>query len=643
MKNYLTKALGILCIVIFLCSCTPLKTALNEKFPPISTIDQQYTSVERNLSELSDFKPHVGVHVNKEIILQYLPRELKKATEGINDENIIVQNVEPILSFDRQGISIQADFLIRFPKYDIETKGNFKGVTAISTQTDTLYLRSALTSLKIESIKFLKHPKISQKALAKLIAPILKNYIDNINGQIFKKPTVIDIGWGESYQLSLKEMFKNPDTEVIADPLNLSRFVKKSSVRIQSDGISIMAELIKDKPTIVNTALASSAKPRTNAELSKLFKAFNEKYENLWLTVFEPIDIKPSVTASISKEEVSTIFNEAFSKPITLKQNFIIPETAFNEKLEVKRGDINCQKVRTDFKYPDFNGASCNWNCMHTITVGVCPFCRRVRVEDPVCAATRRACKLRVEAERLAWQAARETARIAHQVENEAKVAACNVWRETLDFLALGKFKGEISGNGKALINLQSLTFNRDLSEITMPYSGQVDATLQSNLELKPMDLGYIFFCFSNYDKKTTSDIDINIPQNVSKISINSSRDGENLLLHIKPGHVSYKASINPSPLHSLLLDPKFQVQCPISLLLTLGQIGIAAGEFLNMVKLAPEQKLLLLGQTNGVYSIDDFRIPFKPIEFKVNGEKKKSLIFWNSRSIQFSYFKPQP
>lgn len=643
MKNYLTKISSLLCILLFLCSCTPLKTALNKKFPPISTIDQQYVSVEKNLSELEDFSPHIGVHVDKDIIIQYLPSEIKRATEGINDENIIVRDVNPKLSFDRQGIHIEADFTINLPKYDIEAKGNFKGVTASSTKSDSLYLRSALSSLKIKSIKFEKKPKLSQKALAKLISPILKNYMDNINGQIFKKPTVIDIGWGQSYQLSLKEMFKNPDTEVIADSIKISRFVKKSSLRIQSNGISVMAELVKDKPSNNSTKKNSPDKPKTDAELSRLFKIFNEKYDSHWLSVFEPIDAKSSVTALVSKAEISSIFNEAFSKPILLKQKFNIPEIAFNEKLEVKRGDINCQKVRTDFKYPDFNGASCDWNCMHTITIGVCPFCRRVRVEDPVCAATRRACRIRVEAERLAWQAARETARIAHQIENETKVAACNVWRETLDFLALGRFKGEISGNGKASVHLQSLNFNTDLSQMTLQYSGDVNALLKSNLELKPVDLGHIFFCFSDYDKKTSSDLNINIPMASSKIFITSTREGENLLLNIKPGSISYNASITPSPLHNLLLDPRFQVQCPISLLLTLGQIGIAAGEFLNLVKITPEQKLLLLGQTKGSYNIDDFRIPFKPIEFKINGEQKKSSVFWNSKSVQFTYVKPLP
>ncbi|WP_345990333.1 hypothetical protein AAEU33_00175 [Chryseobacterium sp. Chry.R1] len=57
MKNYLSKTLSLFSVLLFLGSCTPLKTALNKKFPPVSTIDQQYTSVEKNLSELTDFSP----------------------------------------------------------------------------------------------------------------------------------------------------------------------------------------------------------------------------------------------------------------------------------------------------------------------------------------------------------------------------------------------------------------------------------------------------------------------------------------------------------------------------------------------------------------------------------------------------------
>lgn len=640
----ITKFLFLGYASLFLHGCKPLRTILNDEFPPLSTTDQQYISVQKNISELSDFQPHIGINIDKDFIAQYLPTEIKNAVDSLDIENVKIQKLEPKVSFDKQGIFVDADFSILIPKKEVEIKiqgqnikipkesieinGDLNGVTAVSTESDSLYLRSALSSLNIKSIKFIKKPKLPKKALARLISPILKNYIENLNGAIFKNPTVIDTGWGQTYRLSVKEMFKDPNTEVIADSLKASRFIKKSSIRIKSEGVSVMIELIKEKPTkdIATTrTISPTTSPITNGELKKLFNTFDEKFDNSWLSVFNPIDVNSLVVANISKSEISNIFNEALSQQIILKQNFTIPTITFNEKFEVEKKDIDCQKVRTKFSYPDFNGASCNWHC---------------RSWDLVCKASKEACKVQREVERVAWQLARETARVAHQAENEGKVVACNVWRETLGFLALGRFKGDLSGTGSAVINLKSFNFNSDLTEIALQYSGGVEGKLKANLELKPIDLGNIFFCFSDYEKKVSSNVDINIPEVTSKISINSTREGENLVLNIKLDKVPYNASINPSPLHSLLLDPQFLVQCPISQLVLLGGMSAAAGKFLGFVKLAPEQELLLLGNVSGSYGIDAIQIPFKPITFKINGEQKKSLIFWNSKSFQFTYFK---
>lgn len=610
---------------------------INSQFPPLSTTDQQYSSIETNFNELKDFKPHIGSSIDKDLILKYLPIEIKKEAESYADENFKIKNIElPKLSFDKQGIFSEADFTILSTKYDIEIRGKFSGVTAVSTKSDSLYLRNALSSLKIKSILFIKKPKIPRKAFAKLVTPLLKKYIENLNGQFFKKPTIVRAGWGDTYTLNFRKMFKDPSLEIIGDSTDISRFTKRSSIRIKPNGISIMVELTKEKPAM-NTLPAIQTKKRTEAELTNIFQRFDQKYDQYWTSVFDPIDDKSLVITNISKSEISNIFNDALSKPLTVKQKLIIPQISFNQKLEVKRGDIDCQNVRTNFSYPDFNGDKCDWSCMKRICVfGICK-----KVEDPICASTRAACRVKRETARIAHQTARETARIAHQIENETKVTSCNVWRETMDFLALGRFKGDISAEGSAVLHFKSFNFNSDLSELTLNYSGNVSASLKSNLEFKPVDLGHIFFCYTDYDKKISSDLGMNIPYSTSKISVTSTRDNKNLVLHIKPDKILYNASINPSPLHSLLLDPQFALKCPISKILNLVVIGTAAAKFLEMVKLAPEQELLLLGKVNGSYGIDEMQIPFKPITFKINGEQKESLIFWNAKSLQFKYLKP--
>ncbi len=627
------KSLLLLLTTALLYNCKPLKTLLNREFPPLTTVDQQYTSIEHNLSGLENFKPHIGINIEKNTVIRYVLPELKKAVDSLNNETVTIQNFEPTLSFEKQGIFIAADFSITLSKEHAKIKGHFTGATTVSTQADSLYLRSAISSLNIHSIRFTKKTGLTKRALAKLIAPVLKNYIENINGELFKKPTVIYVGWGETYKLSLKDMFKDPKIEIIADSIKLSRFIRQSSIRLKTNGISVMLELADTKPTLVPSATVI-LKPRTESEMSRLFTKFNDAFDTSWLTTFEAIDPKVSVSSSISKAEIAGILNEALSKPITMKQAFLVPESTFDQKLEVKKEDIDCQKVRTDFSYPDFNGASCDWDC----TKKVCVLGKCVYFDDPACLASRAACRTKREAERVLWQAARETARIAHQAENEAKVGACNLQRELTGLLALGKFKGAISGSGKASVHFNSFHFNEDLSEITLNYSGDVNAKLKSNLELKPVDLGYIFFCYGNYDKTISSDIALTIPQASSKISITSSREDENLNLHIKLDKISYNASIEPSPLHVLLKDPVFHAQCPISTILGIGAGATAVGKLLKMVKLAPEQELLLMGKAKGEYGIDEMQIPFKPITFNMNGESKKSLIFWNRKSIQFTY-----
>lgn len=623
MSNF-PKILFLLLPVILFHSCTPLRALLNNKFPPLSTNDQQYVSIEKNLSGLKDFVPQVGIHIDKGIIIQYLPKKIKEVAEAINDENVIVQSLDPKLSFDKQGIFIDADFSIEIPKQNIEIKGNFIGVTAVSNIKDSLYLRSAFNSLNIKNIKFTKKTNLTKKTLVKIIYPILKNYIENLNSQVFKKPTVIYTGWGETYKLNIKEVFKDPNIEVIADSIKISRLIKESSIRISSSGISLMIELVKDKQK-ADTLIPQFNKTRTDAELTKIFNTFNEKYDNSWLNVFEPIEKSASLTSNISKNEISNILNEALSKPIILKKGFNIPEVHFDQPLKINRGDIDCEKVRTPFNYPPFgDDGGCNWNC---------------HWYDPICKANIVACKVARESKRIAWQIAREAAHEAHRLSDELKCATCRVKREAIDFMELGKFQGDISGNGKAIVNLQSFNFNKNLSEITLKYDASVDAIITSNLSLKPEDLGYVFLCFGNYDKTISSNIKINIPDTSSKINIITSQEGEYLNLHLKFDKIAYSATMNPNPLHDLLKDPMFRIQCPFtSTLLEIGEDAVVFGKFLGMVHLAPEKELLLMGQVIGEYELNEMQIPFKPINFKINGEEKKPQIFWNSKSIQFKY-----
>jgi hypothetical protein len=570
--------------------------------------------------------PHVGAYVNKQILNEFLASEIEKAATSAKEENVVIRKLRPQFDFDKQGVFIKTKFDIGIPKHNLTIKGSFQGATAVSTNGDSLYLRNAVNSLHITDIDFTKKPLYGRRAIASLLTTLLSKYITNINGHLLKKPTIVDMAWGESYDLDLKKLFISADTEVEATPLTVKRHTKQSSIRIDSTGITVMVELAKEKGTGHQASNSLASRNPSKEDLACKFSEFNHRFNERWHTVFDSIKNSVAITATVSKSEIAAFFNEVLANPVTLKQTLTMPKTNFNQKLEVKNSDINCQEVRTSFSYPSFNGASCNWSCQWW--------------NEP-CRQSRNLCRVKRETERIAWQVARETARVAHQVENEAKVAACNVWREATNFAALGRFKGDVSGDASGKIDISNVRFNEDLSTISIKYSGKLQAKLLSDLELQPIDLGHIFLCIGNYNKKTSSNINVTIPDATLSFDLSAAREGNSLNMNARISPIPYTATISNSPLHMLLVDPRFQVQCPIfSKLVGAATVAGMAATFLGILKLSPEQELLLNGNVKGEYRLGEMSTTFKPLKFKISeGPERTSEIFWNNKSIQFTNF----
>ena len=90
------------------------------------------------------------------------------------------------------------------------------------------------------------------------------------------------------------------------------------------------------------------------------------------------------------------------------------------------------------------------------------------------------------------------------------------------------------------------------------------------------------------------------------------------------------------------VVDLKFQVQCPVSKIVGPAAGGAAAAKLAGMIKLAPEQELVLLGTVRGKYEMDALQVPIRPIHFTVSGgQQHQGVIGWKPKSIQFTMLKP--
>lgn len=619
-------------------SCKPVKYFINKKYKPLSITDQQINAVDQNLQYVDSIRPSLGVYVNSDIITKYASKSIKKEAQSLSDSNIKIHSFEPKLSLAKQGIMIKATFSITVHKVNVKLKGKIEGLTAVSSSNDSIFLYHAFKMLKVTSVEFTKKkPGIKNRAIALLIKPVLKHFIDNLNGLYLKKPDKIATNLNGALKMNPKEIFTGKDVEIEGTETSLEKLISQTSLLIDKEGILIMLEL-DSVPKTNRELLLKKRKAGKKSELNKKFKIYKTKYKKQWLERFEPLKEKTQISLSITKAEVSETFNRMFSKGFAYTQKINMPKESFDSKLEVKKSDVDCQKVRTKFSYPSFRGDACNWSCMRTVTVGVCPLCSRVRAEDPVCAATRNACRVKREAERVIWQAAREAARIAHQAKDELAVTACNVWRETNNFLALGRVKGNVYASGNAKINFSKLYLNEQLSGIFIKNTGGINMLVNSKISLRPADLGNIFMCYTNYDKHTNSDLKATISSSFTGASIRHQVEGENLKLILNFNPIRYDATIRPSPLKAMLEDIRFTVKCPIfSGILNVTVPAAAVLSFTKMIKVSPEVELLLRGATKSEYVISPIVKTFKPIPFKFNKERVEKLrILWNEKNIEF-------
>ena len=198
----------ILSLFLSLTSCKTLIKIINKYYPPLTTTDQQIESIEQNLVLIDSINPNVGVHINRQILDEYLPIEVKKSAENISDKTIEIKKFDPLLSFEKQAIHIKADFIFYLPEYEVTIHGDFLGSSSISTSRDSLYVRNAFKTLKVKKIEFKNKPTLKEKVLAKLIKPIFDNFITNINGEMLKEPSVIYLGWEEALKFDPKNIFK---------------------------------------------------------------------------------------------------------------------------------------------------------------------------------------------------------------------------------------------------------------------------------------------------------------------------------------------------------------------------------------------------------------------------------------------------
>jgi hypothetical protein len=601
------KLIVVLC-AFTLSSCSVLKCLIDEQAPPLTVIDQRFDSVQTNLSQIDNLNPSVAAFISEEIIKEVLANEINKTVrkEGYQNSNINILKFDSEYYLSDQTIYLKPRFTLEFIKERITLEASFDGAVGVHNLADGIYFRPALLDFDIDSIEFDGTWADSKEALSKLAIDVLKNFKDNLNGVLFKDPISMKLEWQQS--------FEHPF--YIASPaLEQSTFrrFEKGLMLVNEKGLRLLAQVTPDPQNNipeVEIDISKLGQTRSFEEFNSLFEQYSQQYEAVWNAHFDKLtETDMSLLIMISKTSISEILEETLNVEANISENFDIPKTDFNSSIELESNRLDCQTLREPFRRSRYQRESCSWSCQSCVSacfpiIG----CKEACTDEPVCLSSRAVCNTREEGKVLADNLVHEEARIRHQIEQEARVGACDVAREAADFMALAKFKGNSQGSGKANIDIKSVTVSSDLTSLSLSLDINVQADAKINLKIQPIDLGHAFFCIAPYAKTFDQRIRVGTGFKTNEISIVPISSEDTLKLNFDFESFSYEGSLSPPPIQTFISDPEFLAKCGAANTLIVTGVALAkVAEIFGSDE--PDTVANLLGRFSGEYTPPSFEM----------------------------------
>jgi len=636
-KRYFYLTLG---FSFFLCtSCKPIKYFINKKYPPLSVKDQQLQAINKNIQIIDSLKPSIGVWLNTDLITPFLQNEIKEMVQNTQDPNVIVHSFIPKVRLDKQSIIIDAEFDISLKKIQTRLTGELQGYGSVTSVQDSIIILPALKTMKIRKVDLFKREWISFKnrVIADLIKPATKHWLDNLNRKFITKTPSIYVGWEKVIEIDPEELFsrKGVDLKVNSPTISVARYVKQAAVFIDTQGMAISLELSSN-----DTVPRASQRPIVNSKTNphEIFRLYRKKYNDKWISNFVGVTDSTQLSVSISKKVVANIFNDIFNDAsLEIYKELHLPLRTTNDKFEIGKSKIHCSKFKKKFKFTSFKySKSCKYSCKRKIRWKFPKL--KTSYEDPFCVAARNSCKIARETARSAWKITREKARILNQIENEAIIQTCKLAKLGKGNVSIGRLKTSISGSGSGKLTLRNIKMNEDLTYMSFETNGDINMRTNAYLKIKPHDLGHIM-CLRSYDKGITTNFNGRIFEPFSGIRFTTRKEGNNTIISGKPSLISYKLTVDKSPITELLGDSRFIKKCPV-----LYPILFAAGSTaayatgLGLIT-DPVSQLLFKGETVGKYDIPAFEQTIKPIQFKVRDVSYISPVSWGQNSLDFVFY----
>jgi hypothetical protein len=648
MKLKIKLHFALIFVFFVLSGCGHVHRAVNEKWPPLTTKDQQLSAINEanvSLSKMDNLDLAIFInetdfkHLATEAFKNYKGKLIGKTLGKVTIDSLGV----PEIDLKLQGVFVATNFEITIDEYKTKLSGSVSGISALSSTDKQVNIRPSLTYLQLNKL-----PKddeqqlinrLGKNAAIALVNDVLKSFLDNLNGAYLKDPVSIPI------DLAFAKLIKSGDIVGSGDlnyssgadiPVNisLSSFVPF----INEQGVMLMAS--RKQTTKVATPEG------TSNDLVSKFKQYsdNASYNITTYLGESMVDLIKTTSIIFNKAFVSDTLNSSLGDlDITLqKNNFIkLPEDKRSFQKEVRIGSArlpDCGGLRHECRRDECNGPCRTDNCQNC-TPHHFPY-----IPNPVCLASSAACQAGNVARRAGCAVCR-TAAVASMVEcraeNEVRVAACIAEREVIlrplgDLMHLVDLSGEFNVTSSTVrAHIKKVSFKNDLSSLTISSNINADANTWLRLHVNPRSIAHLA-CVFPFTRTLDTSIHggLNSPDVTLKINPQEQADGA-LILNVLSTSQTLDLALNPSPFNQLVSDPLFVLNCSF---LTMAMSAVAGEELLRRGDI-PSYLKPMFGEVSYEIKPQEFKFPIKPISIGKDNFAITVKPKWRDKTIDFTRF----
>lgn len=676
---------------LFICSillvlssgCTTISDKINEEWPPITSYDQRNMVVNKASQIISD--PHfqadfvanlteqaIQTHSQKSID-EYIKQISLVSVDGLSE--IKVHRAE--FRFINQAIRFHVEMAFTIDALKLPVLASAEGDVAVENGTNMVRLRPALSHIKLSPANKVREwwnfRHQLNHGLISGTSALLKQYINNVNGEAFKQGIEIHYSVNALKHFSPKDVASKPNVQVSGN-----------DIEVTFDTLPNAVSFVNDNGLLIIASTKAVAEPDIEVVGSVSETEFEENNQRYRAAVEKVLGDSFGQANYLNRSETGALIRSGYlaskinetldDMRISIKlSNFLqVPDpnkpvghNTFFQDIAVhdKQSLPKCTGLRKPFRgekcddpchYPydscnsGCNLSNCDYGCKWSrpdrcAREAACKVERETR--RAVCQARDASCKLEQDVRRencsrknTECKVSREAARVLHDAENEARVAKCNTDRLALKLVdglvKLGEIHGEYwVDNSQLSSTITKIAVSEDISKASI--TSDIDAGLDTRLRvwINPEGIGHLA-CLFSFRKTLETHATFSQPNRVINADIHTRKNdkgGIELVAVTEPQLI--KASLSPSPYQQLVDDDGFNLNCTF---LSIGLPIVAGTQLLKEGRLG-DGLASMFGRARITLDSQEFKFEIQPIDISLMESNIRLLPEWEEKSIGFT------